>query len=67
VVRRPARQQHHAPQAARVDLEPVQIGVVLLEQQARRKRVGDGARLLVDLLEHEVRVAALLSAAPRPR
>src|SRR5512146_620565 len=32
----------------------------VLEQQAPAQRVGDGARLLVDLLEHEVLVAGLL-------
>ena len=60
VVRRPAGDQHDAPQTARIDLEPLEIGVVRLQQEPAAQGVGDGARLLVDLLEHEVRIAALL-------
>ena len=60
VVRGPAGEQHHPPQVLHVDLEPLQVGVVGFEPQPGPQRVGDGARLLVDLLEHEVRVAALL-------
>ncbi len=59
VIRGAAREQHHAAQLLRVDVEAFQIGVAGLEAQARAQRVGDRARLLVDLLEHEVRVAAL--------
>ncbi len=60
VVRGAAGDEQDAPQPARIDLEPFEVGVMRLEQEPAAQRVGDGARLLVDLLEHEVRVAALL-------
>ena len=62
----PQASSSDAPQPARIDLEPLQIGVVVLEQQTAAQGVGDGARLLVDLLEHEVRVAALLGLGGVP-
>ena len=65
---RPAPAWYEVPQASSStrrsprgsSSKPLQIGVAGLEQQAPAQGVGDGPRLLVDLLEHEVRVAALL-------
>ena len=60
MVRGAAGEQDHPPEILGVDLEPFEIGVVAFDAQAGPERVGDGLRLLVNLLEHEVRVAALL-------
>ncbi len=48
-------------------VEAVERDVVVLEVDASDQRVGDGARLLVDLLEHVVLEAALFGLHRRPR
>ncbi len=56
-----------AREVVRGDGDLGQVHRLALEGDAAPQRVRDGARLLVDLLEHEVLVAALLGHRRRPR
>jgi hypothetical protein len=67
VIRRATRDEHHALDVRHIELDAIEADVVAFEIDAADERIGDRARLLVDLLEHEVLEAALLGLDRRPR
>ena len=66
VIRGAAGDEDDALDLRDVELDAVEDDVVVLEIDAAAQRVRDRARLLVDLLEHEVLEAALLGLHRRP-